>query len=101
MFQYSQNIFFFLISEKTKCSATKKDPSVTISGLQKQQGVERTLLRLAKAAHLFMTLSCKTDVKKTPALCRCEKNDSALENDPSFKFLSLRTLGSFSTPRHV
>jgi len=65
MFQYSQNIFFLNILE-TEILWGRNDPSVTISRLQKKQGVVRSWLRRASAAHLCITLSCKTDVQDDP-----------------------------------
>ena len=67
---------------------------MTISGLQEKQGAERSWLQGASGAHLYITLSCETDVKMTPALYLCEKNGAGVENDPSFKYLGLLTLGT-------
>jgi len=60
-------MFFKISGKKNKFCGVEKDPSVTISGLQKKQGVERTWLQRASASHLCITLmSCKTDVKNDP-----------------------------------
>jgi len=53
------------------------------------------------AAQLCMPLSCKTGVKIDPCAISPKKNDPGVENDPSFEFLGLLTMGSFTNPRHV
>jgi len=89
---YQQNVskfseYFFKISEKTKFCGVEKDSSVTISVLQKKQGVERTWLRRASAAHLCITLSCKTDVCNAPSsISLWKKMMLGSKTTPAFNF---------------
>jgi len=63
IFQYSQNIFSDI--RKNDILWGRKGPQCDHFRTS-EKGVGRTWLRRASAAHLCITLSCKTDVKNDP-----------------------------------
>ena len=72
MFQYPQK-FFLKYSKKTTFCGVEKDPSVTISGLQKKQGV---------GADIAVTGQCSPPLhntdQKRPLLYIVKKNDAGV-----------------------
>jgi len=84
---------FFLISEKTKCHGSKRH----------QCDHFRTTEKAQCGADLAATGQCSSPLHNTDLQNRCqkrhllynfgEKNDAGVENDPSFTFLGLLTVG--------